>query len=57
VPLERAARLAAAEAGLVLLPLDDGPAVTLPIDPDIRIEYAVVGGGLLQLHGEAKVIP
>jgi len=57
VPLERAARLAAAEAGLVLHPLDDGPTVTLPIDPDIRIEQAVVGGGLLQLQGKAKVIP
>ncbi len=57
VPLERAATLKAAESGLVLHPLDDGPAVALPIDPDIHIEQAVVGGGLLQLQGAAKVIP
>jgi hypothetical protein len=57
VPLERAVRLAAGEASLVLHPLDEGPAVTVPMDPDIRIEHAVVGGGLLQLQGKAKVIP
>jgi len=57
VPLERAARLEAAEAALVLQPLDEGPSLTLPMDPEIRIEHAVVGGGLLQLWGEAKVIP
>jgi hypothetical protein len=57
VPLERAVRLETSEAALVLHPLDEGPAVTLPIDPDIRIDQAVVGGGLLQLQGEAKVIP
>jgi hypothetical protein len=57
VPLERAVRLNASETGLVLHPLDEGPALTLPIDPDIRIEQALVGGGRVTLQGEAKVQP
>ena len=57
VPLERAVRLAAGEASLVLHPLDEGSTVTLPMDPDIRIEQAVVGGGRVTLQGEARVQP
>jgi hypothetical protein len=56
-PLERAARLRPADSGLELQPLDEGPAVTVPLDPEIRIEQAVVGGGRVTLQGEAKVQP
>jgi hypothetical protein len=56
-PVERATRLAAKEAGLEVLPLDGGESLMLPIDPDIRIERAALGGGLLELEGEAKVSP
>lgn len=56
-PVERATRLAAQEKGLELRPLDGGESLMLPIDPDIRIERAALGGGLLELEGEAKVSP
>jgi hypothetical protein len=56
-PVERAARLTVHGSGLELHPLDGGESVLLPIDPDIRIERAALGGGLLELEGEAKVVP
>jgi hypothetical protein len=66
-PLERGTRVDVEDGGLVLRavpgPADDLDPVTeasearLPRDPGIRIERAEVGGGLLELHGSARVSP
>lgn len=47
-----------AEAGrLELVAVDNGLSVALPADPNITIETANLEGGLLQLHGRARVSP
>ncbi len=53
----RAARIEAGPEGLVLRPLDGGPAATIPLDPDLQIERAWVENGSLLLEGAARVRP
>jgi hypothetical protein len=56
-PVEREVLLRAA-AGTVELRCADGDLNTrLPMDPNIRIERAELGAGLLHLEGEARVSP
>jgi hypothetical protein len=47
----------AVEGNLEVRSLDGGALARLPMDPAIRIEQAQIGGGLLQLLGEARVSP
>ena len=47
----------AVDGGLQLCRDDDGPSVALPTDPNINIRKANLEGGLLQLHGTARVSP
>jgi hypothetical protein len=54
---DRAARLEAGPEGLVLRPLDGGPAATIPLDPDLQIERAWIEKGSLLLEGAARVRP
>ncbi|MEB3323224.1 MAG: DUF2993 domain-containing protein [Synechococcaceae cyanobacterium] len=54
---ERAVHLRPAPGRLEVVPLDGGPPLEIPIDPDIRIEHAGIGAGLLRLEGEARVQP
>ena len=56
-PLEVATSVRAVEGNLEVLSLDGGALARLPMDPAIRIEQAQIGGGLLQLLGEARVSP
>lgn len=66
-PLERGTMVDIQDGGLVLRavpgPADDLDPVTeasearLPRDPGIHFERAEVGGGLLELHGTARVSP
>ena len=56
-PLEVATSVRAVEGNLEVLSLDGGAMARLPMDPAIRIEQAQIGGGLLQLLGEARVSP
>jgi hypothetical protein len=53
----RAARIEAGPDGLQLHPLDGGPAATIPLDPDLRIERAWIENGSLLLEGAALVRP
>lgn len=53
----RAVRIEAGPEGLVLRPLDGGPAVTIPLDPDLQIERAWIEAGGLLLEGAARVRP
>jgi hypothetical protein len=55
--VERRTRLAAVAGGLEVIPIDGGPAMLIPVDPDIRIDRVVVGAGRLRLEGEANVSP
>jgi hypothetical protein len=56
-PVEREVQLRAA-AGTVELRCAEGDLNTrLPMDPNIRIERAELGAGLLHLEGEARVSP
>jgi hypothetical protein len=56
-PLEVATSVRAVEGNLEVRSLDGGALARLPMDPAIRIEQAQIGGGLLQLLGEARVSP
>ena len=56
-PLEVATSVRAVEGNLEVRSLDGGALARLPMDPAIRIEQAQIGGGLLQLLGEAQVSP
>ncbi|MEB3168106.1 MAG: DUF2993 domain-containing protein [Synechococcaceae cyanobacterium] len=71
-PLERAVRVRAVEGSLELQsePLPTPPAqqpaqqpdaeaasLRLPLDPNVQLERAALGGGLLELHGGARVLP
>ncbi|MFM8544730.1 MAG: DUF2993 domain-containing protein [Vulcanococcus sp.] len=47
----------AVEGRLELVQVDNGQRVALPADPNIRIESASLGGGLLNLQGNARVSP
>jgi hypothetical protein len=47
----------AVDGGLELCGNNDGPCVALPADPNITIRDANLEGGLLQLHGTARVSP
>ena len=47
----------ARDGGLELCQSDAGPCVALPADPNIQIRAANLEGGLLQLHGVARVSP
>jgi hypothetical protein len=56
-PLEVATSVRAVEGNLEVRSLDGGALARLPMDPAIQIEQANIGGGLLQLLGEARVSP
>jgi hypothetical protein len=56
-PLEVATSVRAVEGNLEVRSLDGGALARLPMDPAIQIEQAQIGGGLLQLLGEARVSP
>ena len=67
-PLERAVRVRAVDGTLELRsePLPPPPAqqpeletasLRLPLDPNVQLERAALGGGLLELHGGARVLP
>lgn len=65
-PLERAVRVRAVEGTLELqsepprpLQAEDAAAacLRLPMDPNVQLEHAALGGGLLELHGGARVLP
>jgi hypothetical protein len=47
----------AVDGGLQLCTNHEGPCVALPADPNISIREANLEGGLLQLHGTARVSP
>jgi len=47
----------AVNGGLELCSSEGGPCVALPADPNINICEANLEGGLLQLHGSARVSP
>lgn len=47
----------AQDGGLQLCNSDSGHCVALPADPNINIREANLEGGLLQLHGSARVSP
>ena len=47
----------AVEGGLQLCTNNEGPCFALPTDPNINIREANLEGGLLQLHGTARVSP
>ena len=47
----------AADGALQLQAVEGALSVALPADPNIRIETANLEGGLLQLHGSARVSP
>ncbi|MEY2644014.1 MAG: hypothetical protein RLZZ611_663 [Cyanobacteriota bacterium] len=47
----------ATDGALALVNVETGLRVALPADPNIRIEAANLEGGLLQLHGNARVSP
>lgn len=47
----------ATDGALALVNVETGLRVALPADPNIRIEAANLEGGLLQLHGKARVSP
>lgn len=56
-PVEGRARLSIEDEALVLRRLDGASSVRLPMDPAIRIETVELGGGVLQLSGQAQVTP
>ena len=69
-PLERAVRVRAVEGTLELSTEQPEPLQTqhrqteaeaatlrLPMDPNVQLERAALGGGLLELHGGARVLP
>lgn len=56
-PVEVATTVEAVEGSVEIRSLEGGACSRLPMDPAIRIEEAVVGSGLLQLVGEARVSP
>ena len=67
-PLERAVRVRAVEGTLELrselpeaseaeLPPSEASSLRLPMDPNVQLERAALGGGLLELHGGARVLP
>ncbi|MEB3361894.1 MAG: DUF2993 domain-containing protein [Synechococcaceae cyanobacterium] len=35
----------------------EAPCLRLPMDPNVQLERAALGGGLLELHGGARVLP
>ena len=47
----------AVDGHLELVCADNGLSVALPADPNIRIESTSLEGGMLQLHGNARVTP
>ena len=47
----------AVNGGLELCSSEGGACVALPVDPNINIREANLEGGLLQLHGSARVSP
>lgn len=60
--LERRTRVEVEDGGLVLRGEqqdgdDQGRIARLPKDPNLRFEKADLGGGLMELHGLARVIP
>ncbi len=56
-PVEREVQVRAAEGTVEFLGTDQGPSTRLPMDPNIRIEQALIGAGLLHLQGQARVSP
>lgn len=56
-PVEVATTVQAVEGSVEVRSLEGGARSLLPMDPAIRIEEAVLGSGLLQLQGEARVSP
>lgn len=54
---ERAVRLRPAPGRLDVVPIDGGPAMVIPVDPEIRIDRVDVGAGAIRLEGEANVRP
>ncbi|MEB3265544.1 MAG: LmeA family phospholipid-binding protein [Cyanobacteriota bacterium] len=56
-PLQVATRLQASDGTLLVHRLDGSLASRLPMDPNIRIEQAQIGTGLLELQGSALVLP
>jgi hypothetical protein len=56
-PVEREVQLRAAEGTVEFLCPDKGPSTRLPMDPNIRIEQALIGAGMLHLQGQARVSP
>jgi LmeA-like phospholipid-binding len=62
LPLERRTRMDVEDGGLVLRAECEGAdevgrIARLPRDPNLRFERADVGGGLMELHGLARVTP
>jgi len=47
----------AVNGALELCTGEGGPCVALPADPNITIQESNLEGGLLQLHGRARVSP
>ncbi len=56
-PVELETRPAAVDGAVEIHDLDGTVRARLPGDPNIRIELATIEGGMLQLHGEARVSP
>ncbi len=56
-PVEREVRVGAVEGTVELRCGTGAPSTRLPMDPNIRIERAELGAGLLHLEGEARVSP
>lgn len=56
-PVQGRASLSIEDTALVLRRLDGAGSVELPMDPAIRIEAVELGGGMLQLSGQAQVTP
>jgi hypothetical protein len=49
---------AAAEAAEAAEPAQaEAATLSLPMDPNVQLERAALGGGLLELHGSARVLP
>jgi hypothetical protein len=56
-PVQVATRLQASDGTVAFHRLDGSVASRLPMDPNIQIEQALIGTGLLELQGNALVLP
>lgn len=56
-PIRIETEVSAADGTVEVRGRDGGPRARLPMDPNVSIERAELGNGLLQLEGEARVSP